>query len=133
MRTGYNKKDMEILANIWDKTDNKSMMCPQCREKLVLIQVEPISDVENAYVPYKTVIECTSCSFKMETESFTILGSVKDFDATNMGIGSWSPSGSRVLSRYEHILDYDLLKELKNSGELVEFLVVNKQVIQVIG
>ena len=133
MRTGYNKKDMEILANIWDKTDNKSMICPQCKEKLVLIQVEPISDVENAYVPYKTIIECTSCSFKIETESFTILGSIKDFDATNIGIGSWSPSGSRVLSRYEHILDYDLLKELKNSGELVEFLIVNKQVIQVIG
>lgn len=133
MKTGYNKKDMELLANIWDKTDNKSMMCPQCRGKLVLVQVEPISDAENAYVPYKTVIECTSCSFKIETESFTILGSIKDFDVTNMEIGSWSPSGSRVLSRYEHILDYDLLKELKNSGELVEFLVVNKQVIQVIG
>lgn len=133
MRTGYNKKDMEILANIWDKTDNKSMICPQCKEKLVLIQVEPISDVENAYVPYKTVIECTSCLFKIETESFTILGSVKDFDATNIEIGSWSPSGSRVLSRYEHILNYNLLKKLKNSGELVEFLIVNKQVIQVIG
>ena len=133
MKTGYNKKNMEILANIWNKTGNKSMICPQCKGKLVLVQVEPISDAENAYVPYRTVIECTSCSFKMETESFTILGSVKDFDVTNIEIGSWSPSGSRVLSHYEHILNYDLLKKLKNSGELVEFLVVNKQVIQVIG
>jgi hypothetical protein len=38
-----------------------------------------------------------------------------------------------VISRYEHILDYDLLKKLKESCELKEFLIVNKQVIQVIG
>jgi len=24
----YNKKDMEILAEIWDKTDDGSMKCP---------------------------------------------------------------------------------------------------------
>ena len=48
-------------------------------------------------------------------------------------IASWSPSGSRVVSRYEHVLSYELLKKLKNSAELKEFLVVNNQVIQVIG
>ena len=133
MKAGYNKKDMEILADVWDKTSGKSMECPQCRGKLILVQVEPIPDAENAYVPYKTVIECTSCAFKLETESFTILGSIKEFDATDIEIGSWSPSGSRVLSKYEHVLEYDMLKKLKESGELVEFLVVNKQVVQVIG
>lgn len=127
------KKDVKILADIWDKTGKKNMICPQCGGSLTIVQVEPIYDAEEAYTPYKTVIECSSCSFKLETESFTILGSVKDFDAEYVEIGSWSPSGSRVLSRYKHLLSYDLLKELKNSGELVEFLIVNKQVIQIIG
>ena len=126
------KKNMKVLEEIWDRTGG-SMICPQCKGSLTMIQVEPIYDTENAYTPYKTVIECTSCSFKLVTESFTILGSVKEFDSHHVEIGSWSPSGSRILSRYEHILSYDLLKELKESGELVEFLIVNKQVVQVIG
>ncbi len=133
MKTGYNRKDMEIVASIWDKTGEKSMKCPKCGGKMVLIQVEPITDAENAYVPYDTIIECNSCSFRIRAVSFSILGSVKDFDMRTIEIGSWSPSGSRVLSKYEHILDYDLLKILKDSGELVEFLVVNNQVVQVIG
>ena len=130
---GYNKKNTEILAGIWDKASDKPMICPQCKGKLILVQVEPIPDVENAYIPYDTVIECTSCSFKIRVESFAILGSIKDFDVEHVEIGSWSPSGSRVLSRYEHILDYELLKKLKESSALVEFLIVNKQVVQVIG
>jgi DNA-directed RNA polymerase subunit RPC12/RpoP len=130
---GYNKKDMEILAGIWDKTHNNSMKCPECGGKMVLIQVEPINDAYNAYIPYDTIIECTHCDFKIRAESFTILGSIKEFDTHNVEIGSWSPSGSRVLSKYEHILDYELLKNLKKSGELVEFLIVNNQAIQVIG
>ena len=133
MKTRYNRKDMEIVASIWDRTGEKSMKCPKCRGKMVLIQVEPITDAENAYVPYDTIIECNSCSFRIRAVSFSILGSVKDFDMRTIEIGSWSPSGSRVLSKYEHILDYDLLKILKDSGELVEFLVVNNQVVQVIG
>jgi len=130
---GYNKKNTEILACIWDKAGDKPMICPQCEGRLILVQVEPIPDAENAYIPYDTVIECTSCLFKIRAESFAILGSIKDFDVKHVEIGSWSPSGSRVLSRYEHILDYGLLKKLKESGELVEFLVVNNQVVQVIG
>lgn len=130
---GYDKKNMGVLADIWDKNGDKTMQCPDCSSKMILVQVEPIHDVENAYVPYDTVIECTSCPFIIKAESFTILGSVKDFNASGVEIGSWSPSGSRVLSKYEHILDYNLLKNLQQSGELVEFLVVDKQVVQVIG
>ena len=126
------KKNMDVLKDIWDKTGG-SMICPQCKGILTMVQIEPISDTENPYVPYKTVIECASCSFKLTTESFTILGSIKDFDSHQIEIASWSPSGSRVLSKYEHILNYNLLQELKKSGELVEFLIVNKQVVQVIG
>jgi hypothetical protein len=126
------KKNMEVLKDIWDKSRG-TMICPQCKGTLTLIQIEPIESADEAYTPYKTVIECTSCSFKLVTESFTILGSVKQFDSHQVEIGSWSPSGSRVTSKYEHIISYDLLKKLQKSGELVEFLIVNKQVVQVIG
>jgi len=129
----YNKKDMEILAKIWDRNSNKILICPQCKSKMIIVQVEPIQDAENAYIPYDTIIECTNCDFKIRAESFSILGSVKDFDLKYVEIASWSPSGSRVISRYEHILDYNLLKMLKESAELKEFLIINKQVIQVIG
>ena len=98
-----------------------------------MVQIEPIYDSDTAYTPYKTVIECNSCNFRLITESFTVLGSVKSFDAHHVEIASWSPSGSRDISQYEHVLNYDLLKNLHESGELVEFLIVNKQVVQVIG
>ena len=124
---------MEILADVWDQSKNKSLSCPQCGHKMIIVQVEPIQEAENAYVPYDTVIECSSCNFKIRAESFSILGSVKNFDLKYVEIASWSPSGSRVISTYEHVLDYDLLKKLKETAELKEFLIVNKQVIQVIG
>ena len=133
MNTKYNKRDMEILAGIWDRTGKRSLLCPQCNHKMIIVQVEPIPDAENAYIPYDTVIECSSCDFRIRAESFSILGCVRDFDLKNIEIASWSPSGSRVISLYEHVLDYDLLKRLKESAELKEFLIVNKQVIQVIG
>ena len=132
MKAGYNKKKIEVLANIWSKKDH-SLVCPKCGHKMIIVEVEPIQDAENAYIPYDTIIECTSCDFKIRAESFTILGGVKSFDARFIEIASWSPSGSRVLSKYEHILDYELLKKLKDSAELKEFLVINNQVVQVIG
>lgn len=128
----YNK-NLKILEGIWRKNRGEIMTCPQCGGSLTMVQIEQIYDLNNPYIPYKTVIECDSCAFKLTTESFTILGSIKNFDSHYVEIGSWSPSGSRVLSKYEHILSYELLKELERSGELVEFLVVNRQVVQVIG
>lgn len=130
--TGYDKEDMGIVASLWDKTGKKNMICPKCKSDMVIVQIEPIQDAENAYVPYDTIIECTRCDFKIRAESFTILGAIKSFDLKNVEIASWGPSGSRVVSTYEHMLDYALLKKLKESGELVEFLVVDKQVVQVI-
>jgi len=126
-------KDLGVLADIWDKTGKHSPKCPKCGGSITIIQAEPILDDQNAYIPYKTIIECDSCDFKIDTKSFIILGSVKDFDAETLEIASWAPSGSRVLSHYSHLLSYDLLKKLKKSIELVEFLVVNDQVIQIIG
>lgn len=128
----YNN-DLKILEGIWKKNRGEMLICPQCGGSLTMIQSEQIYDTTTPYVPYRTVIACIKCPFKLTTESFTILGSVKTFDSHYVEIGSWSPSGSRVLSKYEHILSYELLKELQNNGELVEFLVVNKQVVQVIG
>jgi hypothetical protein len=133
VNSGYKKSDMEVLAGIWDNSHEGSMICPQCHKNLIIVQVEPVNDYDDAYLPYDTIIECISCNFQVRAESFTILGSVKDFDSHNVEIGSWSPSGSRSLNRYEHMLDFNLLKELKDSGELVEFLIVNNIVIQVVG
>lgn len=133
MSKGYNKKNMEIVAGLWDRTGTNSMKCPKCSSKMILIQTEPINDSSNPYVPYDSIIECTKCGYSISAESFTILGSVKNFDLKNIEIASWSPSGSRVISNYEHVLDYDELKKLKESEELKEFLVVNNQVIQIIG
>jgi DNA-directed RNA polymerase subunit RPC12/RpoP len=131
--TEYNKKNMDVIANLWDRTKENSMVCPKCNSKMVMIQLDPIQDYQNPYVAYDSIIECTKCDYKIRTESFTILGSVKSFDLKEIEIASWSPSGSRVISRYEHVLDYNLLKKLKDSGDLKEFLVVNNQVVQVIG
>ncbi|RLI62924.1 MAG: hypothetical protein DRO67_06600 [Candidatus Asgardarchaeum californiense] len=133
MQTEMSSKNVDLVAGLWDKSGKRSMVCPKCHSKMIIVQLDPIQDAENAYVPYDTVIECTKCDFKIRAESFTILGSVKDFNLKNIEIGSWSPSGSRVLSTYEHVLDYDLLKKLKESKELAEFLIVNKHVVQVIG
>ncbi len=129
----YNKKNMEIIAKLWDRTGEKSMLCPKCGSKMIMIQLDPIQDYQNPYLAYDTIIECTKCEFEIRTESFTILGSVKNFDLKKIEIASWSPSGSRVISCYEHILDYNTLKNLKESGGLKEFLIVNKHVIQIIG
>jgi len=129
----YNKKNMDVIANLWDRTGNNSMVCPKCGSKMIMIQLDPIQDYQNPYVAYNSIIECTKCEYEIRTESFSILGSVKSFDLKKIEIASWSPSGSRVISCYEHVLDYNLLKNLKDSGELKEFLIVNKQVIQVIG
>lgn len=126
-------KKTSIAEDIWRQTTSRSMTCPQCKGFLTIVQVEPIYDPENAYTPYRTVVECSSCSFRMSTESFTILGSIKDFNAEYAEIGSWGPSGSRVLSRFKHSINPSLLSELKKSQELVEFLIVNHHIVQVIG
>jgi hypothetical protein len=126
-------KKTSVAEDIWGQTTQRSMTCPQCKGFLYVVQVDPINDTDNAYTPYRTVVECSSCSFRMVTESFTILGGVKDFDNEYVEIGSWGPSGSRVLSRFKHSISSNLLNELKKSQELVEFLVVNEHVVQVIG
>jgi hypothetical protein len=127
------KKKLKVIENIWGKDRKGTMVCPQCKGSLTLILAEPLYERDSLYLPYRTVIECDSCTFRLETESFTILGSIKNFDSHHVEIGSWSPSGSRVISRFEHILSYDLLKDLEKTGELVEFLVVNNLIVQVIG
>lgn len=125
------KSNMELLKDIWEKSSG-SMKCPKCEGILTLVQVEPLFDTDGPYTSYKTIIECSSCSFQLTTESFTILGSIRDFDSHFIEIASWSPSGSRTISKYEHVLHYSLLQKIKKSCELVEFLVVNKQIVQII-
>ena len=126
-------KKTSVAEDIWQQTGKRSMICPHCNGFLTVVQVEPLYDPDNAYTPYRTVVECASCSFRMVTESFTILGGIKAFDNEYVEIGSWGPSGSRVLSRFKHSISASLLDELKKTQELVEFLIVNEHVVQVIG
>ena len=133
MKTKEDNKDIDILAEVWEDDEDKPLVCPNCGHNMIIVQLDPIQDDEEAYVPYDTIIECTYCDHKIRAESFSILGSVKSYDSKHVELASWSPSGSRVVSRYEHMLDLDLLEKLKKSAELKEFLVVNKKAIQVIG
>jgi hypothetical protein len=128
-----NYKKTSIAEDIWKQTGQGAMTCPQCKGFLTIVLVEPIYTLDNAYTPYRTVVECSSCSFRMVTESYIILGGVKDYDDEYVEIGSWGPSGSRVLSRFKHTISTNLLSQLKESQELVEFLIVNEHVVQVIG
>ena len=128
-----NKSSLKMVSNLWMNSDKDGMKCPKCKSNLILVQVEPIEDWNSPYQSYETIIECTSCSFETNATSYTILGSIKDYSVDKVTIYGWSPSGSRVETTFEHILDYNLLKELKKSNELVEFLIVEDHVIQVIG
>ena len=126
-------KHVDVLRELWDKRTGQGLVCPHCEGSLTIIQMEPVEQYDSLYTPYHSVIECAKCSFRLETESYTILGSVKSFDARGVELAGWSPSGSRVISHFEHLIDYAVLKELKDSADLVEFLIVDKQVVQIIG
>ena len=126
----YNKRDANILTEAWEES-NQFMTCPKCGSDMMISQINPINSTDSDHVSFDTVIECSSCSFKLRSESFKVLGGVKDFDLKKISIGSWSDSGSRTSNDFEHVLDYDVLKNLKESGDLVEFLVVNKHVVKI--
>ena len=129
---GYDRSKTKIVSSLWDELPSHEMKCPQCGGHLIIIQIQPIEDSHNPYTSYETSIECISCSYHTHATSLSILGSIKSFDHQSITIVGWSPSGNRVTSIYEHILDYDLLRELESSEEIVEFLVVDGHVVQVI-
>jgi hypothetical protein len=127
------RENMQEKVHTSHESGTSALRCPQCQGTLTIIQLEPIYDETNAYVPYRTVVECASCSYRLVTESYTILGGIKNVDSQYVEIGSWGPSGSRVLSRFKYTVNPDLLRDLKKTQELVEFLILNEQVVQVIG
>ena len=124
---------LKTISDLWLHSDTNGLKCPRCKGNLILIQAEETQDWENPYKSYDTIVECLSCPYKTQAISYTQMGSVKQYDVNQITICGWSPSGSRVETTYEHILDYQLLKELKKSEELVEFLIIDDHVIQVIG
>ena len=129
---GYNKTKNKILSGLWDDKKKQEFSCPQCGGHLIVVQLEPIEDMENPFTPYDTVVECTNCSFNAHSVSYTVLGSIQSYDIDHVTIAAWSPSGSRVIKTYEHLLDYAVLKECKKSKDLVEFLIVDDHIVQVI-
>jgi hypothetical protein len=129
---GYDRSKTNIVSSLWDELPSHEMKCPQCGGHLIIVQMNPIEDANSPYTPYETVIECISCAFHAHATSLSILGSVESFDHQHISIVGWSPSGNRVRSSYEHILDYDLLSNLQSTEEIVEFLIVDHHVVQVI-
>ncbi|HEC89367.1 MAG TPA: hypothetical protein ENI44_02160 [Thermoplasmatales archaeon] len=128
----YNKTKMEVFSKLWIGDDH-SFRCPECGGQLIVIQAEPLESYDTPATKYETVIECSSCSYHARAESYTILGSVKDFDMEHIEVSGWSESGSRFVYKYEHLVDYNLLSKLRKTGDIVEFLIVDDYVIQVIG
>lgn len=124
---------MKTMSDLWLYSDEHGLKCPVCQKNLLVIQANEIQDHKNPYKTYETIIECVSCSYNLQTVSYTILGALTSYDKDHVTITGWSPSGSRVETTVEHILDYHLLKELLQSEELVEFLIVDNHAIQVIG
>jgi transcription elongation factor Elf1 len=129
---GYSKTKNKILTGLWDDKGKHEFSCPQCEGHLIVVQLEPMNDMQNPFTAYDTVVECTNCSFNTRAISYTILGSIQSYDIDHITIAAWSPSGSRVIKTYEHLLDYDLLKECKKSKDLVEFLIVDDHIVQII-
>jgi hypothetical protein len=131
-KMGFDSTKSRIIAGIWDDSEENTMTCPQCGGDLIVTQVNPIDDWKNPFQSYDTTIECSHCPFQTRATSFTMLGNVRDFGVKNISIDSWSPSGSRVISEFEHLIDYSLLKNLKTTDEIVEFLVIDNQVVKII-
>jgi hypothetical protein len=130
--TDYSQNStLKTTSNIW-KNNKKGFKCPNCNADLIVVQADLIQDWNNPYQSYDTIVECAYCSFQAHAVSYTILGSLKNYDINTVTINGWSPSGNRVETNVEHFLDYQLLKDLKSSEELVEFLIVDDHVIQVI-
>ncbi|HDO19279.1 MAG TPA: hypothetical protein ENG74_00975 [Thermoplasmatales archaeon] len=127
------QEEIDILKSIWKKDAENFMTCPKCGSSLTIVQLGPRVKPGVDRILYETVVECSRCSFNIKTSSFTVYGAVKDFDDETIEIASWSSTGSREVYTFNHHLDKNLLKELKSSGELVEFLIVNGYAIVVIG
>jgi hypothetical protein len=106
------------------------MTCPHCGGDLNITRLQPIEDWSKPFQSYDTIIECSNCFFETRASSCKLMGSVTDFDFKNITISSWSPSGSRVTTELEHLMDYEELKELKTGNKLVEFLVVDDHVVK---
>lgn len=123
-------KKSRIIAGILDTSENNEMTCPHCGGDLNITRLQPIEDWSKPFQSFDTIIECSNCFFETRASSCKLTGSVTDFDFKNITISSWSPSGSRVTTELEHLMDYEELKELKTGNKLVEFLVVDDHVVK---
>lgn len=123
------EEDIEVMRKLFDK-DNP-MRCPKCEYSLIVIDLSP------TYGPHgmirNTYLECPKCGFKRRVNSYTIYGAVREYSKETVEIGSWSEIGGREVNIFRHILSENLLKELKETQDLVEFLIVDNVVIAVIG
>ena len=123
------EEDIDILKRIFAKND--PLKCPECGSFLIVIELPP------SYGPHGIIVnaylECPKCGFKKRVNTFTVYGAVRDYTENTVEIGSWSETGGREINTFHHILSEKLLGELKESQDLVEFLIVDDTIIAVIG
>ncbi|HEB37468.1 MAG TPA: hypothetical protein ENI14_02260 [Thermoplasmatales archaeon] len=124
-------KKIDLLKDILGKGREELMVCPKCGAHVTIVQLPPRYGPYG--VVYDTYLECSKCNFRMKVNSYTLYGAVRDYDEKTIEISSWSDMGSREVNRFYHALDESLLKKLKESGDLVEFLIVNDVVLLVVG
>lgn len=124
-------KKIDLLRDILSRSKEDFMVCPKCGAHITIVHLPPRYGSHGPV--YDTYLECSKCDFKMRVNSYTLYGAVKDYDDKTIEISSWSETGSREINRFYHVLDENLLKKLKESGDLVEFLIVNDIVLLVIG
>lgn len=125
------RKDIDVLKDIWRSDNKRLMLCPICDGSLNVNAVARTSQ-GTLKVSYDTFIECENCSFNLKVNSFKILGTIKRFDEKAIDISSWSPIGDREITSFGNSLDEDTLKEVFSSEELAEFLVVDGRVVAVL-
>ena len=128
LHTIHNK----IIPDLWDNSQKTTMKCPHCDHQLHVESIDEIDTLETPYIPYETILKCSSCTYTSTSQSYALRGSIQDFDLHNITIAGWSPSGSRVVSTLDHSMDFSLLKTLQQSEKIVEFLVVDDQVVRCI-
>lgn len=128
LHTIHNK----IIPDLWDSSQKTTMKCPHCDQELHVESIDEIDSFNTPFIPYETILKCSSCTFESTSQSYALRGSIQDFDLHNITITGWSPSGSRVVSKLDHVMDFSLLKTLQKSEEIVEFLVVDNQVVRCI-
>lgn len=129
---GFNQIKAKLIPTIWEKNKKDELKCPHCNHDLKITSIDTVDEYETPFTQYQTVLSCSSCPFKTDSLSYAVSGSIQKFDLDSITISGWAPSGSRTVSKLKHFMDYDKLKDLSESDDLFDFLVIDDHVVKII-